>query len=288
MELFVFAVALLSSLARAGINVIDRWQFAYQNESVVKLSFLNNFLPVILGISVITVLGEIHLLVNLIFTIELCILGFIVQMVAMIFSYAFKTYHIYEISLISKISDLSIPIFLGLLTGIFNLTQLLFQVASLLICIPFLVRLNFFDAKKIIYVLLIIFGLTIQAIGSFYLVGSMPHQENFGELIIFCVGIIFWRTVWLTPLYLHSTKSYFTFSYPSYLTLLRVFLTFVTQITFVYVIGLIDSMLAIPILNLTGFFSILMANYFMSEKATRDVMVVIALTLFLYLLSIYV
>lgn len=288
MELFVFAVALLSSLARAGINVIDRWQFAYQNESVVKLSFLNNFLPVTLGIAVITVLGEVNLLVNLIFTIEVCMLGFIVQMVAMIFSYAFKTYHIYEISLISKISDVSIPVFLGVLTGIFNLTQLLFQLLSLLICIPFLVTINFFDARKIIYVLLIIFGLTIQAIGGFYLVGSMPQQQNFGELIIFCVGIIFWRTVWLTPLYLHSTKSHFTFSCPSYLTLLRVFLTFVTQITFVYVISLIDSMLAIPILNLTGFFSILMANYFMSEKATRDVMVVIVLTLFLCLLSIYV
>lgn len=148
MELFVFAVALLSSLARAGINVIDRWQFAYQNESVVKLSFLNNFLPVILGITVIVVLGEINFLVNLIFTIEVCVLGFIVQMVAMIFSYVFKTYHVYEISLISKISDLSIPIFLGLLAGVFNLTQLLFQVSSLLICIPFLVRLNFLTLKK--------------------------------------------------------------------------------------------------------------------------------------------
>ena len=248
-DLFVLAVALLSSLARAGINVIDRWQFAYKNESVVKLSFLNNFFPVILGVSIVTIFGKLDQLINLIFTFQVCVLGFIVQLVAMIFAYAFKTYRIYEISLISKISDLSVPLFLVLLTGIINHNQLILQALSLLICLPFLIKLNIFDSKKIICILLIVFGLTIQAIGGFYLVDSAIDQKNIGDLIYFCVAIIFWRTVWLSPLYLYSTKKCLTFSCPSRLTLLRVFLTFLTQITFIYVIGLIDGVIAMPILN---------------------------------------
>jgi multidrug transporter EmrE-like cation transporter len=62
----------------------------------------------------------------------------------------------------------------------------------------------------------------------------------------------------------------------------------VTQVSFVYTINSIFVDIALPILNLTGLFSILLASLFMKEKLERNVLGLIFLTFLVSGVSSYV
>lgn len=101
-DLLFVLLALISSISRALINVIDRWQFSYKNEDVVKTSFLNNGLPAFVLLSCLILFGSKNHLLNNILSIKACLFGLVMQVVALIFSMALKKYQIYQVTLISR------------------------------------------------------------------------------------------------------------------------------------------------------------------------------------------
>lgn len=289
-DLLFVLLALISSISRALINVIDRWQFSYKNEDVVKTSFLNNGLPAFVLLSCLILFGSKNHLLNNILSIKACLFGLVMQVVALIFSMALKKYQIYQVTLISKISDFSIPAFSSLLNNSFNLIQLALHGFSALISLPFFIKANLFKSVGWVYCTLIFGCLTLQASVAPFLSGFTDGFSDFYSLLYFGAGVIFWRASWMfLPLIFSRKISFKSLTIlPSKITYLRVILTLLTQLSFIYIISDNESHFVIPILNLTGFFSILMASFCMSEKINHEIWLLIILTLMLCGVSVYV
>jgi hypothetical protein len=287
-SLFVVGVACISSLTRASINLIDRWQFAYQKECVIQIAFLNNFLPLFLAISGGLFLGYGELIFKNILCLEAFFLGVIIQTVAITFSYAMKKYELLKVTLMTRVSDFFIPIVFGFIGGFHNINQIGVQSIGFLITVPLFLKLKIFEHSSFCFLVLIVLGITAQAIFGRYLMENQLLHNNFEGLIFFTIGVIFWRTIWTLPLFFCKLKNLKIFISPSKITLLRSILTLVTQISFIYIISSIFIDIALPILNLTGLFSILLASLLMKEKLGSNVLGLIFLTFLISGVSNYV
>jgi hypothetical protein len=286
--LFVIAVACISSFTRAIINLIDRWQFAYNKDCVIEISFINNLLPVILAISGGLLFGYSKLILENILCFESIFLGVIIQVVAITFSYAMKRYELLKVTLMAKVSDFFMPIIFGLMGGFHNVNQISIQAIGFLIAAPLFLKFNIFGISSLHFLVLIVLGLTAQVIFGKYFLGSHLLDNNFEELIFFSVGVIFWRTMWTLPIFFYKYKKLSFFKVPSRITYLRSILTLITQLSFIYTINSIFVDIAAPILNLTGLFSVLLASLVIKEKLGKDVLGLIFLTFLLSGVSKYV
>jgi hypothetical protein len=215
-------------------------------------------------------------------------LGAIIQVVAITFSYAMKRYELLKVTLMTRVSDFFMPIFFGFMGGFHNINQIGVQLIGFLITVPLFLRFKIFELSSLYFLILIVSGVTAQAIFGKYLIEGHLSQDNFKELIFFAIGVIFWRTVWTLPLLFFKFKTLNISIIPSKITFLRSILTLVTQVSFIYSINSIFVDIAFPILNLTGLFSILLASLLMKEKLGSNVLGLIFLTFLLSGVSTYV
>jgi len=286
--LFVAAIACISSLTRASINLIDRWQFSYKKDCVIQIAFINNLLPFFLAVSGGLFLGYGPLIFKKILCLEAFFLGAIIQVVAITFSYAIKKYELLKVTLMTRVSDFFMPIVFGFIGGFHNINQIGIQSIGFLITVPLFLKFKIFELNSVFFLVFIVFGITAQAIFGKYFMGDDLSHDNFEGLIFFSIGVIFWRTIWTLPMLCCKLTTLKIFIVPSKVTLLRSILTLVTQISFVYTINSIFVDIALPILNLTGLFSILLASLFMKEKLERNVLGLIFLTFLISGVSSYV
>ena len=274
----VISVAIISSISRAIINVIDRWQLCYKGECIVKISFLNNLLPFLVAITFGLSFGFALKIIQSIICIETFIFGAIAQSVALIFSFAIKRFELFKVTLMSKPSDFLISLTFGILRGFINVAEISIHLLSCLISAPLFFKFKIFGLRVYSFILLIVLGLTIQAVLGKFLINSSFTDINYLDIIFFSIGVIFWRGVWSMLLLLYKTKLHKSLFIPSKITFVRAFLTLLTQSSFIYVISSRHVNIAVPILNLTGFFSILLANFLMKEPIDRNSLGLIFLT----------
>ncbi len=287
-SLFVIAVACFSILSRASINVIDRWQFAYKKECVIQITFFNNLFPVFLAVGCSLLLGYGNLVYKNIFCFDAFFLGAIIQVVAIIFSYAIKKYELLKVTLMTRASDFFMPIIFGFVGGFHNINQIVVQLIGFLITVPLFLRFKIFELNSLYFLVLIVLGVTAQAIFGKYFMGNYFSHKNFEGLIFFTIGVIFWRTIWTLPMLFYKFKTLNFSITPLKITLLRSILTFGTQISFIYTINSIFVDIALPILNLTGLFSIVLASLLMKEKLGDHVLGLILLTFLISGVASYV
>ena len=118
----LIAFAIMSSLSRGIISVIDRYQMGYRHQSSINVNFLNNLcstaLVTIFLICLVNKLPTPKITGNYIG--KIIIYGLLAQLVAYGYSYVFKKVTIMQSIVLSKMTDLFIPLAIFLTMGYFN------------------------------------------------------------------------------------------------------------------------------------------------------------------------
>jgi hypothetical protein len=276
-EAFSVFASVISSLSRAGLNVVDRKQF--QNEKICPLviGYWNNFLPIILLLPAVFIAPNNTYFLRDIFSIEIVIFAILIQCVAFSFSYSFRVLRVTDIGILSKVADITVPISIAAFGYYLNSLSLFLFLPALLLIFVLSAGLNvvkkFYKSSTAL-----VLALTAQGIYAFFWGSDLYIDREFWGLLSIAFSILVWRFTFSGLLLIHRGRFSFVL-FPSKELLfnlgfyLRGFLTALTQVTFILAISTNNLMIVWPILNTTSFAGTVMAYVFLGEKLfPRDVL----------------
>ncbi|WEV36588.1 EamA family transporter [Lactobacillus sp. ESL0677] len=282
--LIIFAC--VSSFSRGIISVIDRYQMGYRKQSSINVNFLNNLCStalvtvLLMGMlnrfSAPTLTGE--------YLWHIGIYGLLAQLVAYGYSYVFKKVTIMQSIVLSKMTDLFIPVAIFLTMGYFSQSAYLISIVSTIIVVCYIIfkqRHSELSVKTLLTTFMVIGPLLIvQAALSPLLTKGVVKPI---DLIYFTIATIYIRciitiiTFWVKN---HSLKFK-----PGKLTkqvfwiyAARAILTLLAQVTYTLATSSPNSGIAWVFLNMTNLYSVIFGSFALKEKIhVADVLLIICI-----------
>lgn len=294
--------ALISSLSRGFISIIDRYQMGYRKESSLKINFYNNFFAALLATFCLVWIIKVHQFTfnfNLSMWFNLFVYALLVQGVAYGYSYIYKHWSVMDAVMLSNSSNMLIPVALFVTTGYFSLFQYSFSVIStvLIVLVGMISLKNKMTTKDpvttnryglVIKSLLVIVPIiVIQAGVSPLLVSSV--KSNVWSLMVFTLITIYLRLI-ITFVSLAGKlrKSKPSISRKSikqtplliiFIYTARSVLTILAQLTFTLSTSSGKSGIAWIFLNMTSLYSVALSSLILKEKLkTYEVILIVAIT----------
>lgn len=260
---------MLSCICRAGLNVIDRYQFGYQTQSIKFISLVNNLLPLVLLLPVAIYFSGNERILGWVLNWKLVIYAFLIQANAYVFSFALRHTKVSTVGLAAKSADIIIPFGIWVVYSIATLNTILFSVASTIICF-----LAFYNSGELKlknsatwrYLAYIPVAITILALLTPQLIGAA--LSSLEESIAAAFSIIVWRSFFSVLIFLKNENwKNLRPTKIDKLNFLRGWITVMTQYSFVMATATPQSGVAWPILNGTLFVSTIMSFLFLRENA---------------------
>lgn len=294
--------ALISSLSRGFISIIDRYQMGYRKESSLKINFYNNLFAAILAtFCLVWIIKTKSLTFNLSLSmwVNLFVYALLVQGVAYGYSYIYKHWSVMDAVMLSNSSNMLIPVALFITTGYFSFFQYSFSVIStiLIIVVGFVSIKNKSNNQElattnqaglIIKSLLVIVPIiVIQAGVSPLLVSSV--KSNVWALMVFTLITIYIRLL-ITFVSLagkiRKTAPVISKQAVKQTSLLIVFiytarsvLTILAQVTFTLSTSSGKSGIAWIFLNMTSLYSVALSSLILKEKLKYyEIILILAIT----------
>jgi uncharacterized membrane protein len=251
------------------LNIIDRYQFGYQTQSIKFISLVNNLLPLVLLLPVAIYFSGTERILGWVLNWKLVIYAFLIQANAYVFSFALRHSKVSTVGLAAKSADIIIPFGIWVVYNIATLNAVLFSIASTVICFfAFYNRgeTKAKDSTSLRYLAYIPIAITVLAVLTPQLIGTA--LSAFEESIAAAFSIIVWRTFFsLLIFFKNETWQNLKPTKLGKLNFLRGWITVMTQYSFVMATATPQSGLAWPILNGTLFVSTIMSFLFLRENA---------------------
>jgi len=265
----IFA-SVISSISRAGLNVVDRRHFRNVFICPIVIGYWNNLLPVLLIFPMVIASPAIIHVGDDLLSLEVMTLSLLIQLVAYSFSHAFKFLRVADIAILSKTADITIPLILSLI-GVYSIKYDLLWMLPAIVVIFFLSAGATAAKKSALASMILILMLSIQGIYSYFIGSNSPLDRGSWALISFTFAVLIWRFLFSAGLLLLKKGIFSIFAFPrNHLSLggfyLRGFLTAITQLSFIFAISSKELMLVWPILNTTGFMGAIFAYLFLGER----------------------
>jgi hypothetical protein len=290
-ESLPIVASLISSLSRAGLNVVDRRQFINTSICPINISYWNNFLPVVLMTPLILFSPAAEFVSLDLISIDVVLLALLIQLVAYSFGYAFRTLRVTDIAILSKSADITVPAFLSSM-GIYSIHLGVIWILPA-IFMMFVLSAGIQATKKSIWASIALVAiLSSQGIYSYFVGFNLLLESGLWRLLSFTFAVLIWRFI-LAFLILSKKEGFIrAFKFPGEILTLggfytRGFLTAITQITFLLAISANQLMLVWPILNTTGFMGAIFAYLFLGERLHARDLLFIFLTFLLTALVMY-
>ena len=267
--------SVISSISRAGLNVVDRLQFKQKGVSSLLIGYWNNFLPILFLFPVIGFTSALNYVVGDIFSLQIVFLSILIQCVAYSFSHAFKSLRVTDVAALTKVADLTVPLVL-VIFGICIISYDLFLLLPILIAI-FIMSAGIEEARKTFRPsIFLILAMTMQGAYAYFSGFNLHLDRGFWGLLSLAYAVIIWRFLFSGILLIYSQGIFSVIKFPRQLLSQSKFysrglLTAITQATFVFAITAKNLIVVLPILNTTGLVSAVFAYYFLGEKLSlRD------------------
>lgn len=286
--------SLISSISRAGLNVVDRRQFLNTSICPINISYWNNFLPVVLMAPLVLFSPAAEFVSADLISIYVVLLALLIQLVAYSFGYAFRALRVTDIAILSKSADITVPVSLSFM-GIYSIHSGVIWVLPAILLI-FVLSAGIHAAKRSSWASVgLVAVLSAQGIYSYFFGFNSPLDGGLWRLLSFAFAVLIWRFIFSFLILIHKEGFTRAFKFPSEILTLggfyaRGFLTAITQIAFLFAISANQLMIVWPILNTTGFMGAVFAYLFLGEKLyARDLLFIFLTFLFtalvMYLLN---
>lgn len=282
--LIIFAI--VSSLSRGIISVIDRYQMGYRHQSSINVNFLNNLcstaLVTIFLIGLLNKFPTPKITVN--YVSKIIIYGLLAQLVAYGYSYVFKKVTIMQSIVLSKLTDLFIPLAICLTMGYFNKSSYLISIISTIIVVCYIIfkqRHSQMNVTTLLKTFMVIGPLLIvQAALSPLLTKGVIRLV---DLVYFTIATIYIRciitiiTFWVKHhgLRIKGVKinKQIFWIYGA-----RAVLTILAQATYTLATSSPNSGIAWIFLNMTNLYSVIFGSFALKEKIhVSDVLLIICI-----------
>jgi len=284
-ETIPIVASLISSISRAGLNIVDRHQFKNVATCPIIVGYWNSFLPVVLIFPLMLFSPAIPYFVEDVIAINVVFLALLIQLVSYSFGYAFSLLRVTDVAIISKSADITVPIFLSFF-GLYSLHLGVIWVLPLLIFI-FILSAGVKVAKRAgLASLALVVILSIQGIYSYFIGFNSSLNKGFWGLLSFATSVLLWRFIFSFLVMAYRGGFLTAIKFPRDTFSVRGFcirglLTVITQVTFLLAISANQLMLVWPILNTTGFTGAIFAYLFLGESLRPKDFVFIFLTFLL-------
>ncbi len=276
-ETIIFA--LISSILRAFLNVVDRRVFGYLRQGVLKVNFLNAILPFILLLIGSFLMGLSSEVIPALLSIQAIIFALLTQLVAYAFSLAFKYVNVHQVVVYAKLPDVFIPLGIFLLSNSWDWLDYLFAILTVVACYPIL-RSNLQLEQKVPYYVIPFLIVSLTVNGSLSSILVDPSNLVIAQSTLFTMSVMFWRTVW-SALGLFSKRvnlSLFTKLEIHPLILFRSILAVGTQVSLILSLAGGRAAIAWPILNTTILLAVVFSYFFLKEKMNqRELFAIVAI-----------
>ncbi|WP_215327572.1 hypothetical protein [Polynucleobacter sp. AP-Sving-400A-A2] len=283
--------SLISSISRAGLNVVDRQQFINTSICPINISYWNNFLPVVLMAPLILFSPAAEFLSADLISFYVVLLALLTQLVAYSFGYAFRALRVTDIAILSKSADITVPAFLSLV-GVYSIHSGVIWILPAILCM-FVLAAGIQAAKRSIWAsIALVTILSSQGIYSYFVGFNSSLDSGHWGLLSFTFAVLIWRFIFSFLILIQKEEFARAFKFPGEILTLgrfytRGFLTAITQITFLLAISANQLMLVWPILNTTGFMGAIFAYLFLGERLHVRDLLFILLTFLLTVLAMY-
>jgi len=283
--------SLISSISRAGLNVVDRQQFINTSISPINISYWNNFLPVVLMAPLVLFSPAAEFVSADLISFYVVLLALLIQLLAYSFGYAFRTLRVTDIAILSKSADITVPAFLSL-AGVYSIYLGVIWILPAILWM-FVLAAGIQAAKRSCWAsIALVTILTSQGIYSYFVGFNSSLDGGIWGLLSFAFAVLIWRFIF--SFFILIQKEGFTraFKFPGEILTLggfytRGFLTAITQITFLLAISANQLMLVWPILNTTGLMGAIFAYLFLGERLNARDLLFILLTFLITVLVMY-
>ncbi|WP_279083455.1 EamA family transporter [Lactobacillus apis] len=292
-NLWLIIFATISSFSRGIISVIDRYQMGYRKQSSIDVNFLNNICSSVLVTFMLLVILHNYpgpRITNN-YLIRVFLYAFLAQIVAYGYSYVFKKVTIMQSVILSKITDLFIPLAILLTMGYFSKSSYLVSIISTIIVVIYIAfeqRKDNLDLKNLAKTFAVIAPLLIaQAAFSPFLTKGLIKPI---DLVFFTIMTIYVRCLisLITFIYKnHSLKINGENSTGRVFLIYgsRAVLTLLAQVTYTLATSSPNSSIAWIFLNMTSLYSVIFGDIFLKEKMKFADILVIVLIFVLALFS---
>lgn len=282
--LIIFAT--VSSFSRGIISVIDRYQMGYRKQSSIDVNFLNNICS-----SVLVTFFLFYMLHNFhgpkitgSYLIKVIFYALLAQVVAFGYSYVYKKVSIMQSVILSKVTDLFIPLAIFLTMGYFSKSSYLVSIISTLIIVVYIIfeqRHNNLNLKVLLTTFAVIAPLLIaQAAFSPLLTKGIISPV---DLIFFTIATIYIRCLItiITFWYKNRTFKIHGNGISRKVTLIygtRAVLTLLAQVTYTLATSSPNSSIAWVFLNMTSLYSVILGDFMLKEKVKfADILVIVCI-----------
>ncbi|MFL2079811.1 hypothetical protein [Marinilactibacillus psychrotolerans] len=276
-SLTIVILAIISASSRGIISVIDRYQIGIKKNTVMEVNLYNNLYTILL----IFIFSFYFPIGPLFMDYKIYIYSFIVQFVAMGYSYLFKKMTIFESAIAAKTADIFIPLAVFLSTGVFETSTYVISILTTLMVFLWLKNSSKDHKKYLFGISIIVPLLVIQSYLSPILVSE--YKGDISLVIGFTMVTLYIRFIISFVLFLFSnrfTESDMNISlkgFPLYMG--RGFLTILAQLTFVIVTASNSASLGWIFLNMTSFYGIIFSSFLLNEKILKkDFLFISAIT----------
>lgn len=296
--------AIISAASRGVISVIDRYQMGYRKESALTVNFYNNLLAAIVATIVLLSISrqaDFHFLTTLSGWMNIFLYALLVQGVAYGYSFVYKKLTVLDAVIVSKSSDVLIPVALFVTTGYFSWYQYSFSILSTLLVFTLgCVSLNLAKQRNQLQAqlsnmtkasLIIVPIIVFQACVSPLLVTGVSHSIY--TLMAFTLFTIYIRLgisfVSLVPKYLKASahrapapisKKQVILIYGS-----RAFLTVLAQVTFTLATSSSESGIAWIFLNMTSLYSVVFSHLILKEDLYKSEFIILVVVTLLAIIG---
>ncbi|MDF7638613.1 hypothetical protein PT285_04265 [Lactobacillus sp. ESL0791] len=282
--LIIFATA--SSLSRGIISVIDRYQMGYRQQSSIDVNFLNNiFSSILVTIFLVYLLHRYHgPQISSSYIIKVILYALLAQMVAYGYSYVYKKVSIMQSIVLSKLTDLFIPLAIFLTMGYFSCKSYLVSILSTIIVVIYIIfkqRHDHLNLKTLLTTFAVIAPLLIlQAAFSPFLTKGIISPL---DLVFFTIATIYLRCLITLVTFWYKNRTFklrgakisgqVILIYGS-----RAVLTLVAQITYTLATSSPNSSIAWVFLNMTSLYSVVFGSFMLKEKVkVADILLIICI-----------
>ena len=271
LELLALAAgsALVSSFARAGLNMVDRAMIGIRGVPVNEAVFLNNVLPAVIGVVGCTLFNRLDELLASFVDWRTFIFSLLVQAVGYSFALVLRTQPIERAVFLAKCPDL--PIYIILLPAVAQLGMSsaldgALSGATTLVCCLYLLRTGKLDLVQ----LALPAALILQSVVSPFLLPAIVNEPISGGLV-FAIATMGWRTLFSLPSVGTRMASVRTIIIDEgRLVFSRAVLAVVVQISFVVAIAAMPTAVIWSLLNMSGAISLLLARFLSGRERCRE------------------
>ena len=193
-ESLPIVASLISSISRAGLNVVDRRQFINASICPINISYWNNFLPVVLMAPLVLFSPAAEFVSVDLISIYVVLLALLIQLVAYSFGYAFRTLRVTDIAILSKSADITVPTFLSFV-GVYSIHSGVIWILPVIL-LMFVLSAGIQAAKRSSCASIALVAiLSSQGIYSYFVGFNSPLDSGLWGLLSFAFAVLIWRFI---------------------------------------------------------------------------------------------